>query len=550
MSSSSILYNLEAFHTGPQSRSRRDNEFAGAGAGREKNQPPSAGRNLDCRNRNAGSRFQPGLRCRRTMGFPRPSQEGRAVMGSTVGPACQPAFAVGPTVVSSAAARLTGHLPSPAAAGGAEAGQRRRVRRAPHTRSFPGSVASAALSWAVTSVRQVAHRRRTTGGTVLLGCWQGTTTELRNALATSSDAFLLSKHITYSSTAASQGSVILLSLVNPNSSWDILSSSLKTAVPRYANGTSNLVPSAVYMAQWPLSATDEVVQHVVVSPVSVLTLCHFLANWASLLECIMTDSWFSGMVLGTWKALNVRVFGTPAILKPIIRGRQLSGDKAMSGNHSGLEVEHQTRTTVRAVELSRHRASILGPSFMELSIITSSSPPASSAPPDFASEPKLSELQPGKQTGDRNMVSAKKLVQMAKKWQRKAALARKRVTLAPAKEDEESPCSTSSVAGKGHCVVYSADGRRFEIPLAYLGTAIFGELLSLSQEEFGFDGEDGRITLPCEAAVMEYVMCLLRRNASEEVEAAFLSSIAMPCHCGNGLAQSMGVSQQVALPSF
>ncbi|KAG2645009.1 auxin-responsive protein SAUR36-like [Panicum virgatum] len=147
------------------------------------------------------------------------------------------------------------------------------------------------------------------------------------------------------------------------------------------------------------------------------------------------------------------------------------------------------------------------------------------------------------------MVGAKRLVQMAKKWQRMAALARRRITL-PAKETEGSSCSTSSVAGKGHCVVYSADGRRFEVPLAYLDTAIFGELLSLSQEEFGFAGDDGRITLPCEAAVMEYVMCLLRRNASEEVEAAFLTSIARPCHYGSGLAQSIGVSQQLAVSSF
>jgi len=147
------------------------------------------------------------------------------------------------------------------------------------------------------------------------------------------------------------------------------------------------------------------------------------------------------------------------------------------------------------------------------------------------------------------MVSAKRLVQMAKKWQGMAALARRRIT-SPAKETEGSSCSTSSVAGKGHCVVYSADGRRFEVPLAYLGTAIFGELLSLSQEEFGFAGDDGRITLPCEAAVMEYVMCLLRRNASEEVEAAFLSSIARPCHYGGGLAQSIGVSPQLAVFSF
>ena len=38
------------------------------------------------------------------------------------------------------------------------------------------------------------------------------------------------------------------------------------------------------------------------------------------------------------------------------------------------------------------------------------------------------------------------------------------------------------------------------------------------------------ITPPCDASVMVYVMCLLRRNASEEVERAFLTSIARPCH--------------------
>ena len=147
------------------------------------------------------------------------------------------------------------------------------------------------------------------------------------------------------------------------------------------------------------------------------------------------------------------------------------------------------------------------------------------------------------------MISAKRVVQMAKKWQRMAALARKRLT-PPSMSDEETEgsCCTSTVsmASKGHCVVYSADGRRFEVPLAYLGTAIFGELLRMSQEEFGFTGGvDGkRITLPCDAAVMEYVMCLLRRGASEEVETAFLSSMARSCRNRNGLVQSMGFGQR------
>jgi len=103
------------------------------------------------------------------------------------------------------------------------------------------------------------------------------------------------------------------------------------------------------------------------------------------------------------------------------------------------------------------------------------------------------------------------------------------------------------VAGKGHCVVYSADGRRFEVPLVYLSTLVFSELLDMSHAEFGFSGIGGKITLPCDAAAMEYVLRLLRREASEEVERAFLSSMARPCHYGNGLSQQpIGF----AVPSF
>ncbi|XP_047048634.1 auxin-responsive protein SAUR36-like [Lolium rigidum] len=144
------------------------------------------------------------------------------------------------------------------------------------------------------------------------------------------------------------------------------------------------------------------------------------------------------------------------------------------------------------------------------------------------------------------MVSAKRLSQMIKKWQRVAAIGRKRLMWTAANEVDE--CCTSVVV-KGHCAMYTADGRQFEVPLVFLSTTIIERLLRMSQDEFGFTS-DGRITLPCDAAVMEYVMCLLRRNASEEVETAFLSSVVRPCHHGNGLELSMGVSQQIAVSSF
>ncbi|TVU10260.1 hypothetical protein EJB05_43781, partial [Eragrostis curvula] len=163
----------------------------------------------------------------------------------------------------------------------------------------------------------------------------------------------------------------------------------------------------------------------------------------------------------------------------------------------------------------------------------------------------LAEGQERRKRSKTAMVSAKILVQMAKKWQRMAVLARKRLTSTPAKEIEGSSEPSTSIAGKGHFVVYSMEGRRFEVPLEYLGTTVFGELLRLSQEEFGFSSDDGRIMLPCDATMMKYIMCLLRRDASEEVERALLSSMVRPCNYGsNGFVQTMESSRQVAVCSF
>ncbi|KAM0945332.1 putative small auxin-up RNA [Dioscorea sansibarensis] len=89
-------------------------------------------------------------------------------------------------------------------------------------------------------------------------------------------------------------------------------------------------------------------------------------------------------------------------------------------------------------------------------------------------------------------------------------------------------CSTSCVAEKGHFFVYTTEGERFMVPLAYLDNSIFKELLKISEEEFGLPG-NGPIALPCDAASMEYVLSMLRRGISEEVERALLSSIFISC---------------------
>ncbi|XP_031285307.1 auxin-responsive protein SAUR68-like [Pistacia vera] len=121
------------------------------------------------------------------------------------------------------------------------------------------------------------------------------------------------------------------------------------------------------------------------------------------------------------------------------------------------------------------------------------------------------------------MISPKKLIKMAKKWQKVAASKRKRISLPKATGvvDSES-CSTSSVAEKGHFVVYTADQRRFVIPLKYLKNDIIRELFTMAEDEFGLP-IGGPITLPRDAIFMEYES-LDQRHATKDVEKALLVS--------------------------
>ncbi|KAI8542743.1 hypothetical protein RHMOL_Rhmol08G0163100 [Rhododendron molle] len=125
------------------------------------------------------------------------------------------------------------------------------------------------------------------------------------------------------------------------------------------------------------------------------------------------------------------------------------------------------------------------------------------------------------------MISPKKLVKMARKWQKAVAIKRKRISYERDHGDVYSSASTSSssVVDKGHFVVYTADQRRFVFPILYLNTEIFRDLLRLSEEEFGLPS-DGPITLPFGAVFMDYVVSLLQRHATTEIQKALLVSIA------------------------
>ncbi|KAJ7967104.1 Auxin-responsive protein [Quillaja saponaria] len=62
---------------------------------------------------------------------------------------------------------------------------------------------------------------------------------------------------------------------------------------------------------------------------------------------------------------------------------------------------------------------------------------------------------------------------------------------------------------KGHFVVYSSDQKRFEVPLEYLSTDVFRELLKMSEEEFGLTNSRP-IKLTGDSIFLEYVILILR----------------------------------------
>ncbi|KAK2435192.1 auxin-induced protein 15A [Trifolium repens] len=61
-----------------------------------------------------------------------------------------------------------------------------------------------------------------------------------------------------------------------------------------------------------------------------------------------------------------------------------------------------------------------------------------------------------------------------------------------------SKASSSKGVPKGYLAVYVGEEmKRFVIPLSYLNQISFQDLLSQSEEQFGYDHPMGGITIPC-----------------------------------------------------
>lgn len=84
--------------------------------------------------------------------------------------------------------------------------------------------------------------------------------------------------------------------------------------------------------------------------------------------------------------------------------------------------------------------------------------------------------------------------------------------------DEESCQSPESPPDvpKGYLAVYvGPELRRFIIPTAYLGHAVFKVLLEKAEEEFGFEHKGG-LTFPCEIETFKYLLkCMETNNNSD-----------------------------------
>ncbi|XP_030450804.1 auxin-responsive protein SAUR68-like [Syzygium oleosum] len=133
------------------------------------------------------------------------------------------------------------------------------------------------------------------------------------------------------------------------------------------------------------------------------------------------------------------------------------------------------------------------------------------------------------------MISTKKLIQMARKWQKMAAIGRRRISFHWTNSKSASAnAKRSSVAQKGHFVVYTTDERRFMIPLSFLTNDIVRELFRVSEEEFGIPC-DGPIMLPIDALSMEYIISLIRRGLAKDQESALLMSFTRQS-CSSSLA--------------
>ncbi|XXG59939.1 hypothetical protein AAC387_Pa04g1937 [Persea americana] len=147
------------------------------------------------------------------------------------------------------------------------------------------------------------------------------------------------------------------------------------------------------------------------------------------------------------------------------------------------------------------------------------------------------------------MISSQRLLKMARKWQKFAVNARRKISTSRTGRSVGAESCTKSVADKGHFVVYTMDGTRFMVPLAYLDSPIFIELFRKSEDQFGLPC-NGPITIPCDSLFMEYIVSFIRTRLSDDLEKALLTSIATGRCSAPSMLQLEQNHQQILVHGF
>ncbi|XP_065872504.1 auxin-responsive protein SAUR68-like [Euphorbia lathyris] len=143
------------------------------------------------------------------------------------------------------------------------------------------------------------------------------------------------------------------------------------------------------------------------------------------------------------------------------------------------------------------------------------------------------------------MITPKKLLKLARKWQKLAAIRRKRITF-PTMTVETTHTSTSVKAEKGCFVVYSADQKRFLLPLEYLNNEIIIHLFNMAEEEFGLPS-NAPLTLTCHSELLEYAISLIKQRVTTDIERSLLTCIAS---CSSSSLSYQVTSHQSLICSF
>lgn len=119
------------------------------------------------------------------------------------------------------------------------------------------------------------------------------------------------------------------------------------------------------------------------------------------------------------------------------------------------------------------------------------------------------------------MFSPKKIAEMSSKNMFVLPRAKSRSNL--------SPFSRSQAPIKGHLVIYTIDEEElYEVPLSCLNNHVIKELFEDGRSGDGLE-IDRPITMPCNSLLMDYILSMVGKQTSSEVEALFVSMASVSC---------------------